>query len=156
MKKFIVEVCTFNLKIHQMVVEIHQNAKFLVFSLILSRISPLSFQKSKSLRLCVVKFFRIYFWEVYIISYLRKIISYFLDAWLWKNSLLKCVRFIWKFIKWLLKSIKMPNFLFFHWFWAEFHHFSFQKSKSLRLCVVKFFRIYFWEVYIISYLRKII
>ena len=34
----------------------HQNRKFLVLSLILSRISPLSFERSKSLRLCVVKF----------------------------------------------------------------------------------------------------
>ena len=105
----------FDLKFHQILVKIDQNPKFLVFSLILSRISPLSFQKSKSLRLCVVKFFWIYFWEVYFIIYLRKIISYFLNAWLWKNSLFKSSGLIWNFIKFLQKSIKISNFLLFCW-----------------------------------------
>ena len=67
------------------VVETYKIPKFLVFSLNLSTIPPLSFQKSTLLRLCVVKFFQTFFKKAYIINYLRKIISYFLDAWLWKN-----------------------------------------------------------------------
>ena len=80
MKIFIVEVSLFGLKFHQILVEINQNPKFFVFSLILSRISAFSFQKSKSLQLCVVNFFQIYFWKVYPIIYQRKIIWYYLDA----------------------------------------------------------------------------
>ena len=49
------------MKFHQILIEIHQNLNFLGFSLVLSRISTLSFQKSKSSQICVVKFFEYIF-----------------------------------------------------------------------------------------------
>ena len=80
--------------------------------------------------------FWIYFWEVYIIIHLRKIISYFLNASLWKNSLFKSICLIWNFIKFLLKSIKIQDILLFHWFWIHL----ILKIESIATMCRKFFK----------------
>ena len=81
----IVEVCIANSKYHEFFINIRSNLQILVFYWIFLH----QLQKINSLRLCLQIVWRKFHWKVLEMIYLLIFLSYFLDAWLSKISLLK-------------------------------------------------------------------
>ena len=103
------EVCFFYLKYCQISIKIYQITNFLIFCWNFI----LQLRKSKSTRLRLQKILWKHFSKVLTTLYLWWFVSYFLDAWWRKNSMLKFVYFIGNVIKFPLRSIKISNFLLF-------------------------------------------